>query len=224
MATQQSLFDRVMRQEDDPKVRERILEIVNETGVRENDPLFVVMLATGRMQVLLERSPRELRQTFEYAHQQIFAKLEDYEQAARRGVEHQVAQMVNASGRSGGGKPIQLASWLGFVGGVSLWAIGFLGGAGLMKLQQSQVAYAPGEARQLTLDEVKALQWSMSPEGRYARDLVSWNEDLLGGECQEQVEGLVDEQGLTIQMGTKYARNGFCLVWTVPPNEREFME
>lgn len=126
----QSLFDRVMRQEDDPKVRERILEIVNETGVRENDPLFVVMLATGRMQALLERSPRELRQTFEYAHQQIFAKLEDYEQAARRGVEHQVAQMVNAASKSGGGTPAKLPSWLGVAGGVSALVIGFLGGLG----------------------------------------------------------------------------------------------
>lgn len=222
--TSHSLFDRVMRQEDNPEVRRRILAIVNETHMQEDDPTFLLLLATGRLELLLERAPRELSQTFENAHQQILGKLDGYEKAARRGVEHQVAQMASEAGKSGGGKPAKSPSWFAVAGGVGLLMIGFILGAGAMKFQQSQVIYAPGEARQLTLDEANALQWATSDEGQYARDLVDWNEDLLGGECQEQVEGLVDEQGLTIQMGTKYARNGFCLVWTVPPNEREFME
>ncbi|NJN61211.1 MAG: hypothetical protein HC795_06520 [Coleofasciculaceae cyanobacterium RL_1_1] len=213
-----------MREENDPEVRSRILKMVNKLRIGENDPIFAVIFATGRLEMMLERAPRELNQTFENAHQQILGKLDGYEKAARRGVEHQVAQMASEAGKSGCGTPVKFPSWLAVAGGVSLLAIGFILGAGAMKFQQSRVAYAPGEPRQLTLDEAKALEWATSSEGQYAHDLVRWNEDLLGGECQQQVEGLVDEQGLTIQMGTKLARSGFCLVWTVPPDEREFME
>lgn len=205
----------------DDKTEAQIRRIVSAFGIDENDALFLLLLSNSSVQVLLEQAPNGFRQTFEHAHQKVLDSIEQYEQAARRGIERQVSESVKELMQKASASKAQVTAKSLIVAGaiaVGLISFGLLGGWGYSQWRQAQVEMAPGEARQLTLEEAEALRWAISSEGQYARQLLHWNEDLLGGECQQQV----DELGVTIQMGTRKAKSGFCLLWTHPPSEREF--
>lgn len=210
---------KLLQQYEDPKMRYRILELVQKTGVKENDPVFLLTVGTAQVQGLLESGPKQLRQTFEHMHQQLLGKLDGYEQAARRGVEQSVASSVEQLMQKTA-KAKSRVSFLSLLGGTVVAAgilvLGLLGGASYRRFMTS---FDPGGPRQLTLEQAELLDWATSQEGQYARQLMSWNEDLLGGECRQQVENL----GVTIQMGTRKAESGFCLIWTAPPDQREFV-
>jgi hypothetical protein len=205
---------------DDP-TEARIRQIVDEFKMQPDDPLFLLLLANSSVQVLLEQAPGELQHTLEYANQQALDQVAGYEKAAKRGIERQIAESVKELMQKAGASKAQVTAKALIGAGaiaVGLLSLGLLGGWGFSQWRQSQVEMAPGEPRQLTLADAEALEWATSPEGRYARQLMRWNEDLLGGECQQQVQNL----GVTIQMGTQKAKSGFCLIWTQPPEDREF--
>lgn len=205
----------------DEKAANKILRIVNAFGIDRNDSLFLLLLANSSVQVLLEQAPNQLQQTFEFANQKALDKIEDYEQAARRGIERQVAEAVQELVKKTGASKAQVTvKSLISAGAIAfgLIVIGLAGGWGYSQWQRSQVVQDPSGPRQLTLNEAEALDWALSDAGQYARQLVTWNEDLLGGECQQQLQDL----DITIQMGTQQAKSGFCLLWTQPPDQREF--
>ncbi|MEM9505801.1 MAG: DUF6753 family protein [Cyanobacteria bacterium P01_E01_bin.43] len=205
----------------DEKTEAQIRRIVSAFGIDENDALFLLLLSNSSVQVLLEQAPNSFRQTFEHAHQRVLDSIEQYEQAARRGVERQVSESVKELIQKAGAAKAQVTikSLIG-AGAIAIGLISFgvFGGWGYSQWRQSQIKMAPGAPRQLTLNEAEALDWATSSEGQYARQILEWNEDLLGGDCQQQVKDL----GVTIQMGTRKAKSGFCLLWTQPPSEREF--
>lgn len=215
-----TILEELLGQVDD-KTEAQIRRIVSAFGIDENDALFLLLLSNSSVQVLLEQAPNSFRQTFEHAHQKVLDSIEQYEQAARRGVERQVSESVKELMQKAGATKarVTLKSLIG-AGAIALGLVGLglLGGWSYARWQQSQIQMAPGEPRQLTLQEAEALDWATSEEGQYARQLLEWNEALLGGNCQQQVKNL----GVTIQMGTRKAKSGFCLVWTQPPSEREF--
>jgi hypothetical protein len=215
-----TILEELLGQVDD-KTEAQIRRIVSAFGIDENDALFLLLLSNSSVQVLLEQAPNSFRQTFEHAHQKVLDSIEQYEQAARRGVERQVSESVKELMQKAGATKarVTLKSLIG-AGAIALGLVGLglLGGWSYARWQQSQIQMAPGEPRQLTLQEAEALDWATSEEGQYARQLLEWNEALLGGNCQQQVKDL----GVTIQMGTRKAKSGFCLVWTQPPSEREF--
>lgn len=205
----------------DDATEAQIRRIVSAFGIDENDALFLLLLSNSSVQVLLEQAPNHFRHTFDYAQQQVLDAIEQYEQAARRGIERQLSEAVNALIQKAGARKAQvtLKSLIG-AGAIALGLLGMgiFGGWGYGQWRQAQVTMAPGEPRPLTLAEAEALDWAMSAEGQYARQILEWNEALLGGECQQQVQ----ELGVTIQIGTRQAKSGFCWLWTQPPSEREF--
>ncbi len=218
-ATAYPTLKRLLQQYEDPTMRSRILELVQKTGVQENDPVFLIVVGTAQVQGLLESGPTQLKQTFEYAHQQILGKLQGYEQAARRGVEDSVAKSVESLVQKTTAAKSRV-TWFSLCGGcvaiAGVLILGMLLGASYRRFTTS---YDPAGPRQLTLEEAQSLKWAMSPEGQYAQQIMTWNEDLLGGECTEQVQDL----GVTIQIGTQQAKSGFCLLWIEPPENREFI-
>ncbi|MGP1373389.1 MAG: DUF6753 family protein [Almyronema sp.] len=205
----------------DADTQAKILRITNAFGLKKDDPLFLIALASSSVQALLEETPKQLQHTIEIACQQALDRVDNYEKAAKRGIERQIAEAVKELIQKAGASKAQVtiksliaagAIAFGFLG------LGLLGGWGYGQWRQSQVEMASGEPRQLTLEEAEALDWATSAEGQLARNIVTWNEDLLGGECQQQVQ----ELGITIQIGSHQAKSGFCLLWTQPPEKREF--
>jgi hypothetical protein len=104
-------------------------------------------------------------------------------------------------------------------------------------------AIADGNARKLTLEEVKALDWGLSEsgrfgrnnpefmrwarsnEGKYARQLMQWNQTLLSdaGWGTRLCERDVKELGITLRVDGRFAKSGFCVLWTKPPGQRQLL-
>ncbi len=97
--------------------------------------------------------------------------------------------------------------------------IGGLLGYQVRESQARAVQYAPGQPRQLTLADAKALEWATSTEGQRAQQLWEWNRDLLYNlSCEQQAQAL----GVTLSLQGQLAERGACVLWVRPVNQRRF--
>jgi hypothetical protein len=212
-----SLMQQLLEQHD-ADVQARILQIVNHLNLDENDPVFLLMLSISTVQALVEVAPNELKQTYQYCHQQLLSDLDKYEKAASRGVEAKIAQMAEEIVRKAGAskslvtlKSVVLAALASSL----VLGLGILSGAAL---SERKYQADPAGRRLLTTEQIDALEWAMSKPGRYARQFLHWNDSVLNGECRAQVKGL----NVTLQYGSRIAIDGFCFVWVVSPEKRRF--
>jgi hypothetical protein len=197
-----------------------VLSIVHESGLRESDPLFLLMVANSTVQVLLNQAPNELKQTFHDCLQSTRSEYREYERAALTGIKGDIArsvdQLVKAAllegnkSRAAGGLP-SLVSAGAILMGVLVIGVGtgFLASRWLIQR----------DSRGLTAAEVTALSWGRSREGQFARQLFSWNPTLLNRKCESQARNLgsIEVEGRTLA-------GGYCFVWTQPPEKRTFEE
>jgi predicted lipid carrier protein YhbT len=73
----------------------------------------------------------------------------------------------------------------------------------------------------LSASDAQLLKWAKSKEGRLAQNLVEWNSDYLENRrCTQEVQDL----GVELTVGDRVATSGYCVLWVVPPDQREFKE
>ncbi|MDF5724912.1 MAG: hypothetical protein PUP91_31545 [Rhizonema sp. PD37] len=196
----------------------RVLDVVVKTGLEPDDPVFLVLLATGRLEVLLEDSPQALERLFKGWTNEIKRTLDLVEQTT---LEQQKSAIAVAAGdliRQAERKEARrfftslipaMAVLLCCVGiGVLLGITvpGWMGG-GLTK------------ERRLTVEEAEALRWAQSKEGRFARNLMKWNSGSLDNlDCTQDVKRL----GVTLEVAGRPSVAGFCTIWVQPPDKRQF--
>ena len=218
-----SLLEEIVNKQGEPEAKAVIRALAQATGLSENDPLFLLLIGLSPIGITLEKSPNIIKQTFLQCHNQLKRELQDYEKMATQSIEYEVSKSVSAllNKTEVTKAQITLGSFLsaGLIA-LGLVVAGLLGGFGISQKQVAKQRLDPAGAVQLTLEEANAMEWAMSPDGRYAKTLLSWNEDLLAGQCQQQVS----ELGVTIRVGTRKAKSGFCLVWTEPPEKRKYVE
>jgi len=222
-----TLLDLAIRGKDDA-FKARVWEIVVQTGIDPDDPAFLMLVATGRLEVLLEDSPQEMETMFDQWQTQLYDRLQTYEKVAIKGHQKAIAQTVSALiRRTEFERAIHSVPSL-IAAGVLLLVTaglgGFLGIAGLSWYQASR-PLDPTGPRQLTLEQAKALDWATSAEGQFSRKLMNWTHDLLSRDrngqlvCTNEVKRL----GVTLEMlPSRKATAGFCTLWVQPPNQREF--
>ncbi len=108
--------------------------------------------------------------------------------------------------------------------------------------QANQPALSPEQPRRLTVNEAIALEygkseagkfarnnpeliaWVKSSEGKYARNLMQWNQALLSGSKQKLCQKDAEKLGVILQLEGKVVKNGFCLLWVVPPEQIKFVK
>ncbi|MEA5537040.1 DUF6753 family protein, partial [Crocosphaera sp. XPORK-15E] len=69
--------------------------------------------------------------------------------------------------------------------------------------------------KKLTQTQAESLNWAMSGEGKYARQIMEWNKGYFAN-CEQDVQKL----GVKLSYGTQERINGFCVVWVKPPGQR----
>lgn len=223
-----TLLDLAIRGKDDA-FKARVWEIVVQTGIDPDDPTFLMMVATGRLQVLLEDNPKEMEAMFDQWQTQLYDHLQTYEKVAVKGQQKAIAQAVTALiRRTEFERAIHSVPSLIAAGILLLIAagVGGLVSISAMSWYQSSRLDTAGP-RQLTQEEANALEWATTNEGKFARSLMEWNRDLLSRDstgqlaCAKEVKRL----GVTLEMGasSKKAVSGFCTVWVQPPNQRKFV-
>ena len=236
----QSLLNRVLADKD-ASAKAAILRTAYQAELGFDDPLFVILLATGQLEWLLEQQPNQVKQLFqewlaifEQEREQIRLLLDDTEQilhlkskaaldVQKRNISKTVTDLVRSAALE---KVAHDAQALISAGTILLTAIGIgaVLGFGVSQFpSSSEVALDPSGARQLTLEQATALNWAMSEQGQYARQLTQWNQTLLSKRGRQRLcEQEVKQLGITLELEGRRAKSGYCLLWTKPPEQREF--
>jgi hypothetical protein len=215
----EDLLDRLLRDQD-TDTREKVLQIVHASGIRESDPVFLLMVANSTVQVLLEQAPNELRQTFHDCHQRTRDEYESWEKASLAGIKHEISKTTNqlvAEAIAKGNEAKSVVTYKSLIGaGAMLLATLLVGGVcGLGAARW----IAQMDDRGLTAEQIKALEWGQSNEGRFAQQFFAWNPDLLNRECEARARDLG-----AIRVNGRTYTSGYCFLWTQPPDERGFEE
>ncbi|BAZ40237.1 hypothetical protein NIES4101_61980 [Calothrix sp. NIES-4101] len=206
--------------------KRRVLDFASRSGLSRDDPLFLVLVATGQLEAMLEDAPHTLQLLFQTWNRELANNLELVETVAverqkvaiNRAAQALIHESLLREGRSiiNSVIPAAIAFFLvfsiGFISGVSIPPLlfGFLGGG-----------YTKVAINNLTWNELEAMKWAMAGEGKFARNLVNWNRGYLeNGECLKDTQQL----GLTLSQNNRKAKSGFCLIWVKPPRERQFLE
>ncbi|GJD19879.1 hypothetical protein RIVM261_048350 [Rivularia sp. IAM M-261] len=196
----------------DADFQRRVLAITVEHGLSTNDPLFLVMLATGQLQVLLEDKPNELDNLFKRWSESIYDQLEKAKRTATCGQEIEIRKMVDRLIKHSESKERSRLKVMIPALGLLSSAIGFGVLAGLAVPVWLAGGYAPVQPRKLTVAEVETLQWSNSPEGKLARRIMTWNsESLTNLNCTK-----VDAQRI-IAAKEKRGAGDYCLLRVKAP-------
>ncbi|NJL81269.1 MAG: hypothetical protein HC917_25295 [Richelia sp. SM2_1_7] len=202
--------------------KHRVMDFVGKSGLSKDDPLFLVLVATGQLEVMLEDAPETLKVLFKTWNQDLANNLEKVEQVAverqkvaiDRAAQALIHESLVREGRNiiNSIYPAAIVFFLifaaGFIGGVSIppWIVGVLG-----------KGYTLVKSDTLTWEELDAMKWAISSEGKFARNLINWNRGYLeNGECIKDVQKL----GVVLSQYNRKAKSGFCLIWTKPPQER----
>jgi hypothetical protein len=204
--------------------RRKVLELAFKGKIEPTDPIFLILLAAGRLEVLIQESPKP--EDFELAFDRwvgrINKTLASYERVAVEKQEGKIAEAVNSLVRQ-----TELTRWrtsaLALIpaAGILLVALGAGAVMGWMGLLWSQGGLAPGEAVSLTQEQAETLRWATSAEGKLARNLMKWNSDSLTNlECKKDVKRL----GVTLEVAGRPAREGFCTIWVEPVEKRRFSD
>ncbi|MEM6403014.1 MAG: DUF6753 family protein [Cyanobacteria bacterium P01_D01_bin.116] len=163
----------------DADFQRRVLAVAVEHGLSTSDPLFLIMLSTGQLQVLLEDKPSELDQLFKRWSEAIYEHLEKAKRTATSGQEVEIRSMVNRLIKHSESKERRrLAVMLPAIG-LLIAAIGFGVLTGLTVPVWLGGGYASGKPKLLTVEQVESLRWLKSPQGRLARNIVTWNSESL---------------------------------------------
>ena len=202
--------------------RRKVLELAFKGKIEPTDPIFLILLATGRLEVLIQESPKP--EDFELAFNRwvgrINKTLASYERVAVEKQEGQIAEAVNSLMRQTELRRVATsAGSLVVAAGILLTTLGIGALMGWMGLLWSQGGFAPLEAVHLTQEQAEALRWASSAEGKFARNLMKWNADSLTDlECKKDVRRL----GVTLEVAGRPATSGFCTIWVEPVEKRKF--
>nr|WP_264480735.1 DUF6753 family protein [Planktothrix agardhii] len=202
--------------------RRKVLELAFKGKIEPTDPIFLILLATGRLEVLIQESPKpeDFELAFERWVGRINKTLANYERVAVEKQEGQIAEAVNSLVRQTElTKVATSARSLMVAAGILLTTLGVGALMGWMGVLWSQGGFAPGEAVHLTQEQAEGLRWATSAEGKFARNLMRWNSDgLTDLECKKDVERL----GVTLEVAGRPATSGFCTIWVEPVEKRRF--
>jgi hypothetical protein len=204
------------------RFKRQVLELVVKTGTDPEDPLFLMLVSTGRLEVMLQETPAELNALFQQWTGQIQQNLIDYQKTAVAQQKKAIAESTLSLIRQA--ETAQRSRFLGSV----VPAMGFLLGAvglgviiGLAVPPWLQGGLDPTGKRQLTLEQAETLRWALSSEGKFARKLMQWNSGQLTNKyCTKEVGRL----GVTLTVEGRPATYGFCTIWIEPPENRKFQD
>ena len=214
-AKNESYLNRLLEGKD-ADFQRRVLAITVEHGLSTSDPLFLIMLSTGQLQVLLEDKPNEFNQLFQRWSEAIYDHLEKAKRTAVSGQEVEIRSMVNRLIKHCESKErSRLVVMLPAIGLV-VAAIGFGVLIGLTVPVWLAGGYAPQKPKLLTVAEVESLRWLKSPQGQLARNIVTWNsESLTNLNCTnnpQQKTLINNEKGKTF-----VRKSDYCLLRVKPP-------
>jgi hypothetical protein len=200
----------------DADFQRRVLAVAVEHGLSTSDPLFLIMLATGQLQVLLEDKPNEFDRLFQRWSEAIYDHLEKAKRTAVSGQEVEIRKMVDRLIQHCESKERSRLRVMLPAMGLLVVAIAFGVLAGLSVPVWLDGGYVAGKPKLLTVAEVENLRWLKSDRGKLARNIVTWNSESLSNlNCtnnSEQRAVVTKEKRQHIT-----GQSDYCLLRVKPP-------
>lgn len=214
-AKNESYLNRLLEGKD-ADFQRRVLAVAVEHGLSTSDPLFLMMLATGQLQVLLEDKPNELDNLFKRWSESIYDHLEKAKRTAVAGQEVEIRKMVDRLIAHSESKERSRLRVMLPAMGLLLAATGFGVLTGVSLPVWLDGGYAKGKPRLLTVKEVENLRWIKSDRGQLARNIITWNSESLSNlNCTNNSE---QRAVVRIEKGESIARKrDYCLLRVKPP-------
>lgn len=217
------LMDQILMYQP-PLVQRQVRKLVRMSGIKQDDPYFLILLSCRINQILLENAPNNLEKSLNDYFQRVRdfqnSQLEQHRQAALdisiTKLNDAIVKTLEDNGIEVKKRIFTLKSWIRIVNTFAMAigiSVGFVSGWSFNK-----AILAKANVVNLTPTEIGLLEWAQSREGQFAKNLIDWNEDLLDRECQEKVSSL----NVTIEVGLDKATSGYCFIWTEPPSRRSF--
>ena len=200
--------------------REKVMRLVEMAGLTPNDPMFLLLISTGRLELMLEEAPASMERLFKNWTENIYRSFDLVESAI---VEKQKLAISKAvSSLISDAEQKQAQRFLGSLvpaAALLLAAIGLGFAMGIAIPPYLQGGYV--EEVKLTSHQAEALRWAESGEGKFARNLMKWNAGYLDNlECQKDVTKLK----IVLKWGSRTSTSGFCAIWVRPPERRQFKD
>ena len=210
----------------------KIIPFLIENEIDPEDPVFLLLLASGELELMLINTPYQVEEVLEqFADQQgqLFqqyfgateAEAKSRFNAALTEEKAEIAaaarELIQATKREQfEGNLLTMAKMFAPALGViaTSIAIGVIGTLQYSKLAtQSLIG-----AGQLTPAQYEALQWASSAEGKMGRQIMDLNKGYVGKTCKQDAEAM----GLKLQVGGRKVTSGFCTLFVDPPNKRKY--
>ncbi|MBD2694832.1 DUF6753 family protein [Anabaena catenula] len=183
--------------------KQKVLDVVRRSGINPKDPLFLILSSLGKFEVLMEDIPGKLNTVVEGWTTEIDDKLDKASSVAIVQQKSAIAKAASTllsktepkKSRSVFSPFIATALVLSGVFGVVMLAgnITFIWrGRGLT------------EPVRLTVEEQETLNWAMSKDGEFARQIMKWN-----------------DFDLSVCRAKKDKLKGKCMIWVVNNDERQ---
>jgi hypothetical protein len=176
MATS-SLLEKLLEGRSE-EFKRKVFQLVSQTGYSEGDPLFVILLATGTLQTLLNEKPVEIDEMFNRWSGGITKSMSLVEKEI---IERQKTAITEAAGDLIKKAERQESTRFfksilpGAIAASVVLVVGFV--AGMTVPAALKGGYVVGQ--NLTADDVDALRWANSVRGSMHGSLMQWNADYL---------------------------------------------
>ena len=206
----------------DPVVKAKIYEIVAKSGIPQNDPYIAIFLSNAQVAATVATAPNLLQSALAQGFDVGIQKFRDFLVTLREtAVKEQEVAISQAIANIIKNKQHQESQ--GYWRAISLPFIGFCAGmlmiglaAGLVSGLAIAKLFLPTPS--LNAQSARDLEWVASDNGKLARNLVDWNQDILKT-CLQDQQNL--KEALIILNG-KYVTKGLCALWVLPETQRVY--
>ncbi|MEA5536934.1 DUF6753 family protein [Crocosphaera sp. XPORK-15E] len=207
-----TLLGELLENKDDEFVA-KVMTLVFKLGVNPDDPMFVILGALGNLEFLLESAPAALQEQFKEWRQDI-GKLQEQEHKKaisdyKKDISRAVGELITLTEKRAKSSFKSLVP----AGAILLGTFCFGAFMGITVPPWLEGGYSN---KKLTQTQAESLNWAMSGEGKYARQIMEWNKGYFAN-CEQDVQKL----GVKLSYGTQERINGFCVVWVKPPGQRK---
>ena len=202
-------------EDKDPVFRAKVLDLVVKHGLSADDPLFLMLIATSSLEVMLSEAPSALKLSLDEAKKEQGKMAKTALETTSALIAESVRDLIGKTEALQLTRPSKI-----LIPGLSLFAIVF--SLGWLTGIASNIAwgqlFSSGQ-RIMSLEESATLAQAKSQNGQFARNLWEWNQSYLeSGNCLKDMSQL----GVKLSFGTRQAVSGFCALWVVPPNQRQY--
>ncbi|MBW4532346.1 MAG: hypothetical protein KME09_00230 [Pleurocapsa minor HA4230-MV1] len=215
------------------EVQRRVRKTVEIWKIDHNDPFFLILLQCGITQILYELFPNEIHQAFDHGRRELVKVIEEskaefltdltnlVEQQERLALNistakinteiHKILKEIN---HNQGETSFTVSKKYSFLKKASCLIALCSFGVGFFV---NETAIAKERQQNIARHDRETLKWAKSKEGKVAKNIISWNDDLVDGSCKDKVNSL----GLSFQLGNTKTTSGFCVVFVEPVERRE---